>query len=170
MQPSCVISSPTVVGGHFERIDRDEGMAETLEPCGGANYLNSEVIDSFNVTDSGANLVRHSERGGRVEDLNEAIIHLHEALPLAVSGYNRAVTLLNLANAISKRFSACGGLDDLEETTVYYREALDLLRRDRESNEARELAAMTLNSFASLLMARFQLFDRGSRRSCRIES
>jgi tetratricopeptide (TPR) repeat protein len=90
-----------------------------------------------------------------MENLEEAIACLHQALDLSPSGHpNRSTTLINLAAAIYRRFQQLGGMKDLEDAIAFNRQALDLYPTGH-------LGRFTiLNNLALAVSTRFELLGR----------
>ena len=72
-------------------------------------------------------LANRYEQLGAMEDLDEAIVLVREALELCSQGHpNRSIPLNNLANRLSTRYNQLGAMEDLDVAIVLDREALDL--------------------------------------------
>ena len=90
-------------------------------------------------------------QNGNMDDLNEAVQLLREALSLRPHGHpERSASLHNLANILQTRFKQNGSTDDLNEAVQLHREALSLQPHGHPGRSS------SLDSLASSLQTRFE--------------
>jgi tetratricopeptide (TPR) repeat protein len=96
-------------------------------------------------------LVKRFQQLGRIDDLEEAIAHFHDALALHPPGHqDHSASLNNLGNAISTRFQQLGQMEDLEEAIKYHRRALALRSPGHPGHST------SLKNLANTISARFE--------------
>ena len=118
---------------------------EALELCSPAGHPKRSV----SLTQLAVDLASRYMHLWAMQDLDEAIVLVREALDLRPKGYpNRSTSLINLAHLLYSLYEQLGAMQDLDEAIILVREALDLCARGHPDR------TLSLNNLAAYLCTR----------------